>query len=166
MSDTIIFRYVLTPGGGYFHQNRTWMCLPDLENLTFSIYQFLPNFPPISIPFSKEKHPLLTKLGAFYNNLPKIHPIYVIWAPSSLVNPHRYTKFREKAPQKAGTYTFTMSMWDPPPGSHQTHAQSWHKPKLWYKPMRDESCRPNTFWYGELILTLIRISSCPKYQKT
>ena len=23
--------------GGYFHQNRTWMCLMDLENLTFSI---------------------------------------------------------------------------------------------------------------------------------
>ena len=28
--------------------------------------------------------------------------------------PDRYTKFREKAPQKAGTYTYTMSMWDPP----------------------------------------------------
>ena len=26
-----------TRGGGYFHQNRTWMCLPDLENLTISI---------------------------------------------------------------------------------------------------------------------------------
>ena len=24
-------------GGGYFHQNRTWMCLPDVKNLTFSI---------------------------------------------------------------------------------------------------------------------------------
>ena len=24
-------------GGGYFHQNRMWMCLPDVENLTFSI---------------------------------------------------------------------------------------------------------------------------------
>ena len=39
---------------------------------------FLPNFPPISIPFSKEKHPIWIKLGAFYNNLPKMHPIYVI----------------------------------------------------------------------------------------
>ena len=77
---------------------------------------FLPNFPPISIPFSKEKHPIWIKLGAFYNNLPKIHPIYVIWAPSSLMKPpDRYTKFREKVPQKAGTYTYTMSMWEPPP---------------------------------------------------
>ena len=27
-----------------------------------------------------------------------------------------YTKFREKMPKKAGTYTYTMSMWDPPGG--------------------------------------------------
>ena len=74
---------------------------------------FLPNFPPISIPFSKA--PNLTKLGAFYNNLPQIHPIYVIWAPSSLMKtPDRSTKFREKVPQKAGTYTYTMSLWEPP----------------------------------------------------
>ena len=41
--------------GGYFHQTRTWMCLPDLENLYTN---FLPNFPPISIPFSKAEHPI------------------------------------------------------------------------------------------------------------
>ena len=69
---------------------------------------FLPNFPPISIPFSKEKHPILIKLGAFYNNLPKIHPIYVIWAPSSLMN------FREKVPQKAGTYVYHVNVRTPP----------------------------------------------------
>ena len=62
-----------------------------------------------------EKPPILTKLGALYNNLPKIHPIYVIglfqlWWKS----PDRYTKYREKAPQKAGTYTYSMSIWDPP----------------------------------------------------
>ena len=28
---------------------------------------------------------------------------------------HYYTKFRKKAPQKAGTYTYTMSMRGPPP---------------------------------------------------
>ena len=27
--------------------------------------------------------------------------------------PDRYTKFREKVPQKAGTYTYAMSMWEP-----------------------------------------------------
>ena len=28
--------------------------------------------------------------------------------------PDHYTKFCEKVPQKAGTYTYTMSMWEPP----------------------------------------------------
>ena len=37
--------------GGYFHQNRTWICLPDLENFTFCIPIFLPIYPPISVPF-------------------------------------------------------------------------------------------------------------------
>ena len=64
---------------------------------------FLPNFPPISIPFSKEKHPIWIKLGAFYNNLPKIHPIYVIWAPSSLMKTPRarslYQISRKSAPK-------------------------------------------------------------------
>ena len=33
--------------------------------------------------------------------------------------PDRYiNKFLEKAPQKAGTYTYTMSMWDPPGPKH------------------------------------------------
>ena len=32
-------------GGGDFRQNRTWMCLPNLENLNFSI-----QFPPITHP--------------------------------------------------------------------------------------------------------------------
>ena len=31
------------------------------------------------------------------------------WKP-----PDRYTKIRKKAPQKAGTYTYTKSMWVPP----------------------------------------------------
>ena len=82
-----------------------------------SLYQFLLDFPLISIPFSKEKHPILNKLGAFYNNLPKIHPIYVIWAPSSLMKlpPDCYTRFCKKAPQKADTYMYNMSMWELPP---------------------------------------------------
>ena len=31
----------------------------------FLYTNFLPNFPPISIPFLKEKHPILNKLGVF-----------------------------------------------------------------------------------------------------
>ena len=40
------FQLLYLPRGGYFHQNRTWMCLPNLENLTFSI----PIFRPITHP--------------------------------------------------------------------------------------------------------------------
>ena len=39
------------------------MCLPDLKNLT--------SIPPISIPLSIEKHPILSKLGVFYKSLLK-----------------------------------------------------------------------------------------------
>ena len=105
-------------GGGFFHQNHTWMCLPDLKNLTISIPIFLPNFPPISIPFSEEKHPIWIKLGAFYNNLPKIHPIYVIWAPSSLMKTPRslYQISRKGAPKSRHIYVYHVNVRTPPDG--------------------------------------------------
>ena len=40
----------------------------------FLYTKFLPNIPLISMPFSIEKHPILNKLGVFYNNLPKNTP--------------------------------------------------------------------------------------------
>ena len=52
-----------TGGGGYFRQNRAWMCLPNLENLTFSI----------STQYSIENNKILPKLCAFYNDFLKIH---------------------------------------------------------------------------------------------
>ena len=107
----------VTPPPGYFHQNRTWMCLPDLENLYFLSTNFLPNIPPISLPFSKEKLPILTKLDAFYNNFPKIHPIYVIWAPSSLLKTPRslYQISRKSAPKGRHIYVYHVNV--RPPGS-------------------------------------------------
>ena len=61
----------------------------------FLYTNFLPNFQPIAlgIPFSKETHTILIKLGVFDNNLLKIHPIHVIWAPSSLINPRGVLNF-------------------------------------------------------------------------
>ena len=74
------------PRGGGVLSPKSYVDVPaGLRKSDYLYTNFLPNFPPISIPFSKEKHLILTKLGAFYNNLPKIHPIYVIWAPSSLM---------------------------------------------------------------------------------
>ena len=85
-----------SPEGGYFHQNCTWMCLRDLENLTFSIPIFCQIFPVL-----KEKHPILIKLGAFYNDLSKIQSIYVIWAPSSLMkNPIAIPNFAKRRPKR------------------------------------------------------------------
>ena len=78
---------------------------------------FLPNFPPISIPLSKEKHPIWIKLGAFYNKLPKIHPIYVIWAPSSLMKTPRslYQISRKSAPKGRHIYVYHVNVRTPPP---------------------------------------------------
>ena len=77
---------------------------------------FLPNFPPISIPFSKEKHPIWIKLGAFYINLPKIHPIYVIWAPWSLMKTPRslYQISRKSAPKGRHIHVYHVNVRTPP----------------------------------------------------
>ena len=45
-TDSIPWPCLAMNPGGFFHQNRTWMCLPDLENLTISI----PIFCQISHP--------------------------------------------------------------------------------------------------------------------
>ena len=65
----------------------------------------------------------MLKLGAFYQNLLKILPIYVNWLPSPVMKtPQSLCQNLRKTwvTQKAGTYTYTMSMWVPP----------WHS--LWY----------------------------------
>ena len=56
----------------------------------------------VSVPFLIQKHPILPKLDAFYNNLLKKHP-------GSFISDHplnRSTKFCEKTPQKAGAFTW------------------------------------------------------------
>ena len=59
--------------------------------------------------------PNFAQIGCFYHSLLKIHPIYVNWAPSSVMKtPDHYIKFGEAASQKASTYMYitTMSMWE------------------------------------------------------
>ena len=79
---------------------------------------FLPNFTPINIPFLKEKHPILIKLGAFYNIWTKIHPIYVMWTPSSLMKTPRslYQILRKSAPKGRHIYVYYVNVRTPPPG--------------------------------------------------
>ena len=64
------------------------------------------NYPPISIPFSKEKHQILLKLGSFCHNLLKIHPnLCNLGSFISDENPPiTLPNFVKIAYQKAGTY--------------------------------------------------------------
>ena len=109
------------PGGGGVLSPKSYVDVPARPRKSDYLYtNFLPNFPPISIPFSKEKHPIWIKLGAFYNNLPKIHPIYVIWAPSSLMKTPRslYQILWKSAPKGRHIYVYHVSVRTPPPGFH------------------------------------------------
>ena len=95
------------PGGYFTKVVRGCACRTSKIRLSTN---FLPNFPPITILFSKRKHPILSKLGALYNNLPKIPPIYVIWAPSSLMKtPIAILNFAKKCPKRHIRIS-TMSM--------------------------------------------------------
>ena len=107
----------ITPGGGVLSP-KLYVDVPAGPRKSDYLYtNFLPNFPPISIPFSKEKHPIWIKLGAFYNNLPKIHPIYVIWAPSSLMKTpwSLYQISRKGAPRGRHIYVYHVNVRTPPP---------------------------------------------------
>ena len=74
------------------------------QKFEFFHTSFLPNYPPISIPFSIEKHPILSRLHAFYNNLLKIHPIFLIWAPSSLIKTQQSLYQISQKSTSKGTY--------------------------------------------------------------
>ena len=105
-------------GGGGVLSPKSYVDVPAGPRKSDYLYtNFLPNFPPISIPFLKEKHPIWIKLGAFYNNLPKIHPIYVIWAPSSLMKTPRslYQISRKSAPKGRHIYVYHVNVRTPPP---------------------------------------------------
>ena len=101
-------------------------CACQTSKIWLSLYQFLPNFPPIGIPLSKEKHPILTKLGAFDNNLPKIHPIYVIWAPSSLKKtPIAILNFGKKYPKRQPHIRIPSQCENHPPPPGTSHPISY-----------------------------------------
>ena len=106
--------HLISRGGSFTKIVRGCACRPRKSDYLYT--NFLPNFPPISIPFSKEKHPIWIKLGAFYNNLPKIHPICVIWAPSSLMKTPRslYQISRKSAPKGRHIYVYHVNVRTPP----------------------------------------------------
>ena len=93
-------------------------CACRTSKIRLFLYQFLPNFPPISIPFLKERHPILTKLGAFYNNLPKIHPIYELGSFVSDENPIAIPNFAKKRPKRQAHIRTPCQCENPPGGYH------------------------------------------------
>ena len=110
-------RWLSCVRGGVLSQ-KSYVDVPAGHRESDYLYtNFLSNFPPISIPFSKAQHPILIKLGAFYNNLPKIHPIYVIWAPSSLKKtpPSLYQFSRKSVPKGRHIYVYHVNVRTPPP---------------------------------------------------
>ena len=105
-----------SPGGGGVLSPKSYVDVPAGPRKSDYLYtNFLPNFPPISLPFSKENHPIWIKLGAFYNNLHKIHPIYVIWAPSSLMKTPRslYQISWKSAPKGRHIYVYHVNVRTP-----------------------------------------------------
>ena len=94
--------------GGGLLSPQSFVDVPaEPRKFEFLYINFLPNYPPISIPFSIEKHPILPKLGAFYNNLLKTHPIIEfgllrLWRkPTDL-----YTKSRKTTPKGRHLYVY------------------------------------------------------------
>ena len=87
-----------------------------------SLYQIFAKFPTHQYTiFWKKSTQLGFKLGAFYNNLPKIHPICVIWAPLSLMKTPRslYQISRKSDPKGRHIYVYHVNVRTPPRGLHQ-----------------------------------------------
>ena len=158
----------MTPGGGVLSP-KSYVDVPAGPRKSDYLYtNFLPNFPPISIPFSKEKHPIWIKLGAFYNNLPKIHPIYVIWAPSSLMKTPRslYQISRKSAPKRQAHIRIPCQCENPPGGMtpsylnqlfnyvNNIHSLCTRKSKAGdlYTPKCNTNYGRNTFQYKGCVL--------------
>ena len=104
------------------------MCLPDFEILTFTIPIFVSIYHHQYTNFVQKKYPILLKLAPFYHNMLKKHPMYVNWAPSSDMetpwSPYQNSQ-KYQTPKNAGTYTYTMSMWEFPPPMTVTSLSLW-----------------------------------------
>ena len=146
-----IFDSLRPVGGGGVLSPKSYVDVPAGPRKPDYLYtNFLPNFPPISIPFSKEKHPIWIKLGAFYNNLPKIHPIYVIWAPSSLMKTPRslYQISRKSAPKGRHIYVYHVNVRTPPPPRKFTFIKCIIFSHLIHRSCFNKRKRVFQFWWS------------------
>ena len=74
-------------------------------------------------------HPILLKLGAFYHNLLKTHPIYVILTPSSQMKTHRslYQISQNSTPKGRHMYLYYVNVRCP--RAHPFHSTPFHTAK-------------------------------------
>ena len=104
-----------------------------------------------SVYHFRKKAPNLNKLGAFYNNLPQIHPIYVIWAPSSLMKTPQslYQISRKSAPKGRHIYVYHVNMRPPGPVPNAAAQPPWACP-----------VRPSTVFFLMTVSTYFLILFC------
>ena len=79
------------------------------RKLDFLYTNFSPDYPPISILFSIEKHPILSKLDVFYNNLLKFNLGSFVSDENPPIAIPNFAKKRPKR-QAHNRPTYTMSM--------------------------------------------------------
>ena len=107
----------------------------------YPFYKILPCSPfpivrhSLTFPYHFRKKSIwfLSKLGAFYNNLPKVHPIYVIWAPSSLMKPPPIAIRNFASPKRYRhiyVYHVKFKRTPPPPGRVKTFILPMSCPSL------------------------------------
>ena len=151
--------------GGYFHQNRTWMCLPDLENLTISIPIFCLISHPSIYHFRKKSTQfwpnwmLFTTFGQKYTQFFEFGLRHLWWNPPPIAIPN----FEKKRPKRQAHIRIPCQCENPPgvtrphfyadltannPMFSSVHTQ-WPPYPLLYQILHTNcqfSCTSHAFW--------------------
>ena len=114
------------PGGGGTFTKIVRGCACRTSKIWLSLYQFFALFPTHQYTIFERKAPNLTKLGGFYNNLPQIHSIYVIWAPSSVMKTPRslYQILRKSAPKGRHIHVYHVKVRTTPGNLAPMHSRT------------------------------------------
>ena len=104
----------MTYVGGGVLPSKSYVDLPARRRKSYFLHtNFLPNFPLISIPFSKETHPILTKLGVsffVFVFLPKDTPKFCNLGSFVSDEPPPYQISRKSAPKGRHIYVYYVNV--------------------------------------------------------
>ena len=109
-----MWEFLSISGLGVLQTFCMWMCLPDFKILTFAIPIFVPIYHPSVHQFRKKKNTLFWSNWVLFTKICSKYTQFTytgafLCDKKSLI----LSKFA-KSTQMAGTYTYTMSMWEPP----------------------------------------------------